>query len=93
MWINPIVNADNLGKILQRNIPSIAQFSIGKFYGNVQQDILAVLLYPLDEIFDYSFLAPSPLLATLTALQAVLVGCQEFSPCDYMLKYLIVIIF
>jgi hypothetical protein len=57
------------------------------------QDILPVLLYPRDNIFDNPFLAPPPLLATLTALLAVLVRYQEFSPGDYMLKYLIVVIF
>ncbi|MCX6683415.1 MAG: hypothetical protein NTZ37_01610 [Methanoregula sp.] len=44
------------------------------------QDILTVLSYPRDNIFDNPFLAPSPLLATLTALLAVLAGRQEFSP-------------
>jgi hypothetical protein len=92
MWIYPIVNADNIGEILERNILSVAPFSIGKFQGNVHQDILAVLQYPRDDIFDYPLLAPSPFLATLTALLAVLVGRQEFSPGNYMLKYLIVVI-
>jgi hypothetical protein len=65
---------------------------MGKLQGNVHQDIPAVLPYPRDDIFDYPLLAPSPFLATLTALLAVLFGCQEFSQGNYMLNYLIVVI-
>jgi hypothetical protein len=57
------------------------------------QDILSVLLYPRDNIFEDPLLAPSPLFATLTALPAVLVVCQEFSTGNHMLKYLIDILF
>ena len=79
-------------QILNNDIPPVMPLSVGKRYGNVLQNILAVLLYPRDDIFDYPLLAPSPFLATLTALLAVLAGCQEFSPGNYMLKYLIVVI-
>jgi len=70
-------------QILKFDIPPVMPLSVGKRYGNVLQNILAVLLYPRDEIVDNTLLTPSPFLATPSALSAVLVGCQGESPDEY----------
>ena len=66
--IYPIVNADNLRKVLKYKIPSVAMFPVRKFQRNVLKDILPVGINPRDKVFDNPFLAPPPLLTTLTAL-------------------------
>jgi hypothetical protein len=61
--------------------------------GNMPEDILTAGMYPRDEIFNNSFLAPSPLLTAFTALHAVL-GGRHISSLSYNeLKYLIIVIF
>jgi len=70
-------------QILKFDIPPVMPLSVGKRYGNVLQNILAVLLYPRDEIVDNTLLTPSPFLATPSALLAVLVRCQGESPDEY----------
>ena len=87
----PVVDTDNVGKVLFRNIPSIAPFSVIKRQGNVLQDIPAALRDPRDDIFDDALLAPPPLLAAPAALLAVLVLCQGYSPVDPRIKYLLVV--
>jgi hypothetical protein len=91
--INPIINADNIGKVFRYKIPSITAFSAGEGKGNVLEDILTACIYPRDEIFNNPFLAPPPLLTAFTTLQAVLGGRHVSSPYSIVHKYLIVIIF
>jgi len=59
----------------------------------VPEDIMTAGNNPRDEIFNNSFLAPSPLLAAFTALHTVLGRRHVSSLSYYELKYLIIIIF
>jgi hypothetical protein len=66
--IHPIVNADNTWKIFGYKTPSVTMFSVKEGKGNVLKDILPVVMYPRNQIFNNPFLAPPPLLTAFTAL-------------------------
>jgi len=73
MRIYPVINTYDIRQIFWGNIPARASFSVGERYGNVLQDVLPVCLYPRDEIFNNTLLAPSPLLTAAAALGTGLV--------------------
>jgi len=74
----PIVNADDARQIIFSDLPPVAPLSIRKRYRDILEDIVTVCLYPRENIFNNPLLVPSPLLATATALQAVLIWCHGY---------------
>jgi len=74
------VNENNTGHVTEGDLSPAASFSSPERQGDVPQDILAVLPDPRDDIFYDPLLAPSPFLATSTALDTGLFRYQDSHP-------------
>jgi hypothetical protein len=57
------------------------------------QDLPATFLNPRDEVFDNTFLIPSPLFTTTAALAAFLVRAHGQPPFNHRIDYKVVIVF
>jgi hypothetical protein len=70
--INPVVNPVNPGQILTGQICGSAIPAVRKTYEDMHEDVATATFYPWNQIFRNPILVPSPFLAALPALQAVL---------------------
>jgi hypothetical protein len=70
--INPVVNPVNPGKILMHQVCTCAISPVRKTDEDMHEDVATATCDPWNEIFRNPWLVPSPFLAALPALQAVL---------------------
>jgi len=70
--INPVVNPVNPRQILLYQVSGCAISPVRKPNENMPEDVATATCYPQNEIFRNPWLVPSPFLAALPALQAVL---------------------
>lgn len=88
---NPVINRDNTGEIIRRDIFSAEAHPVFEPERHVLQNISSITVYPWDDIFDNSILIPPPFFTTFPALFTILIGSHPMSSynmvdCLYVLR-------
>jgi hypothetical protein len=77
--INPVIDPVNAGKVFQGNTLSSAVSPVRKVDKDVVEDVITASCNPWHEVIGDPVLVPSPFLAALPALPAILSHCTILS--------------